>query len=146
MQAAQGTQESPSIYDDADWYALLLHELVEAKMSSTQNGASSNGAPALPTITSAAALNSLRRDAKTRRANVDVKASKGRKMKYTVHEPLQNFMAPENRGTWGERQIDELFGGLLGRKVRGGLEERSAGESESDGEVEKGALRLFGGR
>ena len=49
--------------------------------------------------------------------SVDTKASKGRKMRYTVHEKLQNFMAPEDLGSWGERQRAELFGSLFGRKV-----------------------------
>lgn len=49
-------------------------------------------------------------------------------------------MAREDRGSWGERQVGELFGGLLGRKVVGGLGE---GEGDEDGEPE--GLRLFGG-
>ena len=49
--------------------------------------------------------------------DVDTKASKGRKMRYNVHEKLQNFMAPEDRTTWGERQADELFGSLFGQTM-----------------------------
>lgn len=79
---------------------------------------------------------------------VDTKASKGRKMRYTVHEKLQNFMAPEDRGAWGERQRGELFGSLLGARVRmeeGGGSEKGDGVDGMDGEGEgEGGLRLFG--
>jgi len=47
---------------------------------------------------------------------VDTKASKGRKLRYEVHEKIKNFMVPVlNRGTWHEEQIDELFASLLGK-------------------------------
>lgn len=84
---------------------------------------------------------------------VDTKASKGRKMRYTVHEKLQNFMAPEDRGSWGERQRGELFSSLLGRKMLLAEEEVEVGDarsgSEVDGEMDgieggEGGLRLFG--
>lgn len=45
---------------------------------------------------------------------VDTKASKGRKLRYTVHEKLQNFMVPIPRATWHDEQIDEFFVSLLG--------------------------------
>ena len=70
---------------------------------------------------------------------VDTKASKGRKMRYTVHEKLQNFMAPEDRGTWGERQRDELFGGLFGRRVGLG-EDEDVQSDEDDAGIEGGGL------
>jgi len=79
---------------------------------------------------------------------VDTKASKGRKMRYTVHEKLQNFMAPDDRGRWGERQRNELFASLLGRRV--GLGEDEGGDGIGDGigdevgEGNEGGLRLFG--
>lgn len=51
-----------------------------------------------------------------RKKTVDTKASKGRKLRYHVHEKLQNFMVPipAQRGAWHEEQIDELFASLLG--------------------------------
>lgn len=51
---------------------------------------------------------------------VDTKASKGRKLRYEVHEKLQNFMVPIpaqvmfGAVAWGEQQTDELFASLLG--------------------------------
>lgn len=136
VQAAARVSEDADIYDDADFYTLLLRELVDQRMADgSANTAQGAGVPSLPS----------QRQFKVKKV-VDTKASKGRKMRYTVHEKLQNFMAPEGRGAWGERQRGELFGSLLGARVR--LEE--GGESEEgvlvdgmDGEGE-GGLRLFG--
>jgi protein AATF/BFR2 len=104
LQLSANISTDPRIYDDADFYGLLLKELLEQKSAD-----------------SVAAANidldfSAKREAKTKK-NVDTKASKGRKLKYTVHEKLQNFMAPEDRGNWSQRQADELFGGLFGRRL-----------------------------
>jgi protein AATF/BFR2 len=49
--------------------------------------------------------------------NIDTRASKGRKIRYQVQEKIQNFMAPEPRGTWHEEMKEELFSSLLGRKL-----------------------------
>jgi protein AATF/BFR2 len=65
---------------------------------------------------------------------VDTRASKGRKLRYTIHEKLQNFMAPEDRGAWGERQADELFGSLFGRRM--GLGEEMEKDDEDMGDEE----------
>ena len=50
-----------------------------------------------------------------RKKTVDTRASKGRKLRYQVHEKLQNFMVPipTQRGAWHDEQIDELFASLL---------------------------------
>jgi len=144
--------ESDDVYDDADFYTLLLRELVEQKM--TTSSLSASHAVSASTALSSGAIDGLgagidvrglRREAKVRK-NVDTKASKGRKMRYTVHEKLQNFMAREERGSWGERQVGELFGGLLGRRVGLGEGEGEDGDggSEGSGDGEEG-LRLFGG-
>ena len=120
----------PKIYDDADFYGLLLKELLEQK--SVDSAAASN-----------VDLNfSLRKEAKTKK-NVDTKASKGRKLRYTVHEKLQNFMAPEDRSSWSERQADELFGSLFGRSMGLG-EAGNDDEDMADGdEAEEAGLMLF---
>jgi protein AATF/BFR2 len=54
---------------------------------------------------------------KKSKKHVDTKASKGRKLRYEVHEKMQNFMVPVPlaAGAWHETQIDELFGSLLGK-------------------------------
>lgn len=70
-------------------------------------------------------------------------------MRYTVHEKLQNFMAPDDTGTWGERQRNELFGSLLGRRIRLGEDAEDGVDEVEDGDGEvmgggEGGLRLFG--
>lgn len=136
IQAASRTPSDPSIYDDADFYTLLLRELVDQRMTDSTNNSTPNGtsSSSLPTINN--------RQFKVKKP-VDTKASKGRKMRYTVHEKLQNFMAPEDLGSWGERQRGELFGSLFGRRVD--LGEDVGEEMEEDEVVEGGVgLRLFG--
>lgn len=139
LQAAQKVASDPNIYDDADLYALLLQELVDQRMASSSlsgPGVNGNAVASIPIPS--------RSELKVKK-QVDTNASKGRKMRYTVQEKLQNFMAPEDRCSWGERQRGELFGSLLGRKVV--LDE---GDGEQDAEIGGGegeeaeGLRLFG--
>lgn len=145
VQAEASKDEDSAVYDDADWYALLLRDLVESKMGESGVSTGDRGADgAMPT---AAAVDALRRQAKTHRANVDVKASKGRKLRYTVQEKIQNFMAPEDRTTWEDQQVTKLFGSLLGKRVAGGLDEDVEMEEEDheDEDAEAEPLRLFAG-
>ncbi len=134
-QAAARIPSDPTIYDDADFYATLLRELVDRRMTDSTSTAAVGSAMHLngskPEDDSS--LLQLSRDRKPRR-QVDTRASKGRKMRYTVHEKLQNFMAPENRGSWGERQTTELFAGLLGRR-KIGLGEDEEGEEADENET-----------
>ena len=146
IQAASRIPSDPSIYDDADFYTLLLRELVDQRMADSSN---TGNAPLAITNSNGPSLPSSRQFQV--RKPVDRKASKGRKMRYTVHEKLQNFMAPENLGSWGQRQRDELFGSLFGRKVPLGEEDvaldadADAGSENEDWEMERGVgLRLFG--
>lgn len=136
VQLAAKVSEDPKIYDDADFYGLLLKELLEAK---------SEGSTAAANL-DLSNMNSMRREAKTKR-NVDTKASKGRKMKFNVHEKLQNFMAPEDRGKWGERQTDELFGSLFGQRMGLGEnldeDEVEMGDGEKDAADEEAGLMMF---
>lgn len=122
------------IYDDADFYGLLLKSLLE------QHSIDSGTNVSISSSTIARQHMAAARDAKTKK-NVDVKASKGRKLKYTVHEELQNYMAPEDRGRWTGRQVDEFFGSLLGRRVEIGEEGGEDGGEGEEGEEE--ALMLF---
>ncbi|KAF4435146.1 hypothetical protein F53441_13584 [Fusarium austroafricanum] len=132
-QAAKGVSETSDIYDDADFYQILLKELVDQR---TVEGSSGAGAgAAVPTVVLTAA-----KDVKTRK-NVDRKASKGRKMRFTVHEKLQNFMAPEDRRAWEQGAIDRFFGTLFGRKME--LNEDESEDDDMDVDVEEAGLRLF---
>ena len=138
VQAAEGLSSAEDIFDDADFYTLLLRELVDQRMASSRSNI--NGVISTPALLPGMKDKSLRVKKK-----VDTKASKGRKMRYTVHEKLQNFMAPEDRGTWSERQRKELFAGLLGRRVEvanGEGDGVSGRESDEDVREEEG-LRLF---
>ncbi|KAI1932649.1 rRNA-processing protein bfr2 [Ophidiomyces ophidiicola] len=128
------------LYDDTAFYQSLLRDLVEQRMSSTTSAgidSQLSGLAIHPT-------SGMRKD-KVKR-EVDTKASKGRKMKFNVHEKLQNFMAPEERGAWGDRAREEFFASLLGRRAREVLEEDEEDEenemSEGDG-IEEDGLRLF---
>ena len=143
VQAAARVTEDADVYDDTDFYSLLLRELVDQRMTESRNAPNLN-----ETDASISALPS-QRDFKVRKP-VDRKASKGRKMRYAVHEKLQNFMALEDRGSWGERQRTELFGSLLGRKVHLGEnlandeDAKMHGDMNGEGYDTNGQLRLFG--
>jgi protein AATF/BFR2 len=134
-QSAAGVHESEDIYDDADFYGLLLKELLENR----SNELSTNGSAAEFVVQ---APWQVAREAKAKKL-VDTKASKGRKLRFTVHEKLQNFMAPEDRGSWGERQKDELFGGLFGRRVGLGEDMDEGVQSEEEMNAEEEGLMLF---
>lgn len=136
-------------YDDSDFYASLLRDLI-ASRNSSDDTPSAPVATKTPAETTEATLRAAQKAARTRRWNVDVKASKGRKMKYTVHEKLQNFMAPEDRGGWGQRQREELFGSLLGQMRRStvsGVDDEDAVDGINDEDLgmdrQEEALRLF---
>ncbi|KAB5566391.1 apoptosis-antagonizing transcription factor [Coniochaeta sp. 2T2.1] len=133
VQATKKVAEDANIYDDADFYQLLLKELVDQR---TMDSASGTTDGAGVTVRWAAL-----KEAKTRKV-VDRKASKGRKLRFTVHEKLQNFMAPEDRRSWEQDAIDRFFGTLFGQKMELGEEEESDEEMGGAAVAEDG-LRLF---
>ncbi|KAF2624462.1 TRAUB-domain-containing protein [Macroventuria anomochaeta] len=133
--AHKAAQPDAAIYDDADFYGLLLKELLEQRSADVNANGTSEFVVQAPW--------QVAREAKTKKV-VDTKASKGRRLRYTVQEKLQNFMAPEERGEWGERQRDELFGSLFGKRLRLG-EEDVESEVESEGDAEEAGLMLFRG-
>lgn len=137
LQRDQKVIEDPDIYDDGNFYQMLLKELVD------QRRVESLTAPVNGGDTGKAMQWSAVKEAKTRK-NVDTKASKGRKMRFTVHEKLQNFMAPEDRGRWEPDAINRFFGALLGQKMTLGEEEASDdGEGETGISPEEEGLMLF---
>ena len=70
----QAQEEDAEKYDDADFYRVLLTEFLDDEMKgSAPTGTEKSG--------------------KRKRA-VDTRASKGRKIRYDVHDKLVNFMAP----------------------------------------------------
>ena len=136
------TYQREPLYDDTVFYQSLLRDLVEQRMSSSD--AITNG---IDSLHLQLPPQGMRKD-KIKKA-VDTKASKGRKMRYNVHEKLQNFMAPEDRGTWSIKAREEFFSSLLGKTASGllgedNVEERTNGATSEDSEVEKEeGLRLF---
>lgn len=135
-----------NIYDDADFYTLLLRDLVDRRMA--DSGASSHPTTTITATktapsSSAMSMSDLKAAKRMRRANVDTKASKGRKMRYAVHEKLRDFMVREDRGNWGERRVEELFGSLLGGQRKTELGEGSEEEEMDEGRREEEGLMLF---
>ncbi|XXQ39567.1 Apoptosis antagonizing transcription factor [Plasmodiophora brassicae] len=87
------TGQRPDRYDDADLYRLLLKDLV--------SGADDVGA-----------LSTSRRNRSGARPAgkvVDRRASKGRKIRYVVHDKIVNFMAPSGHVPGVDFDIDQLF-------------------------------------
>jgi protein AATF/BFR2 len=125
-------QSDRTTFDDTLFYQSLLRELVASRTSLTTSN-----------LSSSAALPPKLHPRSSNKPRVDTKASKGRKIRYTVHEKLENFMAAEDRNTWTDAARREFFGSLLG----GGnlLSERVADgeEDEADDDAEVEALRLF---
>ena len=92
--AAASAARDEESYDDAEFYAQLLKELLEA---SGPGGAAQPRAP------------------KQRKA-VDRRASKGRRLRYAVVEKLVNFMAPAPLSL--PPQADQLLRRLFGAAPR----------------------------
>lgn len=94
------------IFDDGDYYQKLLKEFIDGRMNDTND----------PTILAQRYAQLKQMQNKKSKKTIDTKASKGRKIRYQVHEKIQNFMTPEPRGTWHEEMIHELFSSLLGKQ------------------------------
>lgn len=109
-------------YDDTPFYQSLLRDLIASRSSVSEGALTATSTVLLPSATRLHTPGSKNK-------RVDTKASKGRKVRYTVHEKLQNFAAEEERGTWEEGARREFFGSLFGR--RGVLDE---GDREFDGD------------
>lgn len=130
LQAGKGVKEDAGIYDDADFYQLLLKELVDQRTADSEAAQSAGVA----TVQWAAM-----KEAKTTKV-VDRRASRGRKMRFTVHEKLAGFMAAEDRRSWEDDAIHRFFGTLFGRKME--LDEDDE-ESEEEINAEEAGLMLF---
>ena len=122
-----------SIYDDNDHYQQLLAEIISAASAAALDGSGGSGASGGHDADLLAKAAAARRKNKKGASVVDRRASKGRKMRYTVHAKLANFMAPRPapiaddyaaRAAGGDRNdnllsgsgfaMDELFTNLFG--------------------------------
>ncbi|XP_052860216.1 protein Aatf [Anopheles cruzii] len=112
--SAQGNASDPDqtetpvydgeIYDDSDFYHQLLRELIEYKTNTTDSPQEI-----------ANKLVELQKLRSKMKKNVDTRATKGRKIRYVVHNKLVNFMAPVPDYEWTDEAKDELFGSLFGK-------------------------------
>lgn len=93
----------PEIYDDSEFYHQLLRELIEYKSNFGDNQSE---------ITyKFIELQNIRSKMKKR---VETRTSKGRKIRYNVHNKLVNFMAPKDESEWTDEAKTELFNSLFG--------------------------------
>ncbi|AGO09927.1 AaceriAAL064Wp [[Ashbya] aceris (nom. inval.)] len=131
--SAIDASENPYIFDDEDFYRVLLNDLVDKKILTAQQGSN------VQIAIKARSQNKLKK-------NVDTKASKGRKLNYSIQEPIANYEAPINGGfKWSDEQIDEFFAGLLGQRVDFDERESEAKDEQEDVEaIQHDDLRIFG--
>ncbi|RKP22630.1 apoptosis-antagonizing transcription factor [Syncephalis pseudoplumigaleata] len=125
------------VFDDTDFYQQLLRELIESRMVDTDDP-----------MAIGARWAALKQQTKKNKKKVDTKASKGRKLRYHVHDKLQSFMVPIPAGTWHQEMVDELYASLFGQQQRTEQEQVQAGAAttataEQAIADDLGGLRLF---
>lgn len=129
----QGVQGDLEVFDDTDFYHQLLRDVIDTR----GNGGNEDWMEV--------------QKQKKAKKHVDTKASKGRKLRYEVHEKIQNFMVPvTTQGSWHEEQIDELFASLLGKGFENstqgaddGMDEDTSTREQLDAALKSG-FRVFG--
>ncbi|XP_012535391.1 protein AATF [Monomorium pharaonis] len=95
----------PEIYDDDDFYHQLLRDLIEYKSSDVTDS--------IQLSKQWIQLQNLRKKIKRK---IDTRATKGRKVRYNVHNKLVNFMAPITvYNTWTDNAKNELYNSLFGK-------------------------------
>lgn len=93
------------IYDDDDFYHQLLRDLIEYK--------SSNVTDPIQLSKQWIQLQNMRKKMKRK---IDTRATKGRRVRYNVHNKLVNFMAPIMvYDTWTDNAKNELYNSLFGK-------------------------------
>ncbi|PWN36065.1 TRAUB-domain-containing protein [Meira miltonrushii] len=139
--------ENADVFDDSDFYAALLRELIDNKGGLSTTDAEGSAA-------SASWAQAAKRAAKKHRV-VDRNASKGRRLRFDVHEKVQSFMPPIPSETWSVEQIDRLMRQLRntygnGKVASADGEEGVGNHADEDEDVKAPAevaldgLRLFG--
>ncbi|XP_050534349.1 protein AATF [Daktulosphaira vitifoliae] len=96
----------PEIFDDDDFYHKLLRDYIEKK-SADITDPSQLGKQWLQ-------LQKLRSKMKHK---IDTRSTKGRKLRYTVHTKLINFMAPNDQSPWSDEAKQDLYNSLFGKKI-----------------------------
>lgn len=95
------------IFDDDDFYQQLLREVIESKCAENTD----------PVQLSRqwAQLQNMRSKMKR---NIDTRATKGRRIRYVVHQKLVNFMAPITyNDTWTDSAKNELYNSIFGKSI-----------------------------
>ncbi|XP_024883584.1 protein AATF-like [Temnothorax curvispinosus] len=93
------------IYDDDDFYHQLLRNLIEYKSSDVTDP-----------IQLSKQWIQLQNMRKKMKRKIDTRATKGRKVRYNVHNKLINFMAPITvYDTWTDNAKNELYNSLFGK-------------------------------
>lgn len=103
-----GELYSAEIFDDSEFYHQQLRELIEYKSGLDENQ-----------FEIAQKLIELQRVRGKMQKRVDTRASKGRKIRYIVHNKLVNFMAPNDECTMSDEAKVELFNSLFGAANEG---------------------------
>ena len=89
---------SEHVYDDVDFYQKLLRDMLSASQAADKmngTGVGSGGTDAVGVSREwLARKQALRKLNRASRRKVDTRATKGRKLRYTVQDPLVNFTAP----------------------------------------------------
>ncbi|TKY88836.1 hypothetical protein EX895_002077 [Sporisorium graminicola] len=134
--------QDAQVFDDTDFYSTLLKELIERRSGVLSTSADGGGG-------SAALLSMVAGGAgKKKKASVDTKASKGRKLRFEVHDKLVNFMPPiRDRVRWGEEQIERLFRQLASSSMGVVVADGVVGDGnaeEAEAEADLAGLRVFG--
>ncbi|XP_051160987.1 protein AATF-like [Leptopilina boulardi] len=93
------------IFDDDDFYQQLLREVIESKCAENTDP--------MQLSRQWAQLQNMRNKMKR---NIDTRATKGRRIRYVVHQKLVNFMAPITyNDSWTDSAKNELYNSLFGK-------------------------------
>lgn len=103
--AAAVQQRSVEIYDDTDFYQTQLRELIEFKAANSATNPDEMNRQ----------FAELQRLRKKMKKVVDTRASKGRKIRYVVHNKLVNFAARQDAGEWTDEGKTQLYASLFGK-------------------------------
>ena len=88
-QKTQDAVVDPETFNDTDFYNQILRDFAEKRPKQIIS---------IP---------------KKQKKTVDTKASKGRKIRYSVHEKIQNFMTPVSKEIWTDHKIKDLYVSLF---------------------------------
>lgn len=104
----QNEMQIPEIFDDSEFYHQLLRELIEYKSNTDENQSE---------ITKK--FIELQKVRSKMKKKVDTRASKGRKIRYVVHNKLVNFMPPKDVSEMTDEAKNELYNSLFGMANEG---------------------------